>query len=182
MTRSIFQPRLTCQEAKVLCLEYDVDADFWFDVAGRCILNKVYSRKNFETIFAWKTKNRGKSRIQNNDDERIESVLRKVVESNGEPPSASIEALTSLSGVGVPVASAVMAAIFPERFTVIDFRALDALGANEYSTTSIEEYLKYTSYCKNLAAEWHLSLRDLDRALWKWSEKSGGCLLQSRRR
>lgn len=180
MTPSIFQPRLTRQEAKVLCLQYDADADFWFDAAGRCILEKNYSREHLDTIFAWKTKNRGKSRIQKNDAREIETVLRQVVESGGEPPSDSLKVLITLSGIDIPVASAVMTAVFPERFTVIDFRALDALGAKKYSTRSIKKYLEYASYCRNLAAEWHLSLRDLDRALWKWSEKSTGRLLQSK--
>jgi hypothetical protein len=74
-----------------------------------------------------------------------------------------------LHGVDVPVASSVMAMVSPTTHTVIDYRALEALdydGPNR----SLSFYLHYRTYCEKLAAEWDLSLRDLDRALWQWSK------------
>ena len=43
----------------------------------------------------------------------------------------AMAALIKLQGVGVPVASAILAAIYPDRYTVIDFRALEALGYSD---------------------------------------------------
>ncbi|WP_159007486.1 hypothetical protein [Bradyrhizobium sp. S69] len=172
-----FVPMLSAAEAKVLCHTYDVDKDFWFEVAGRSILNGDCSRSHFDTIFAWKTRNRGKSRPEKNESGAIEQALRVVVE-EVDRPRRSIGTLIKLSGVGIPVASAIMAAIFPEQFTIIDFRALDALSAEDYSTTSVKKYLDYVEYCTKLADDWDMSLRELDRALWKWSEKCGARLLE----
>jgi hypothetical protein len=39
--------------------------------------------------------------------------------------------LMGLSGVGLPMASAILTAIDQDRYTVIDYRALQALGASE---------------------------------------------------
>jgi hypothetical protein len=39
-----------------------------------------------------------------------------------------VAVLTGLSGVEVPAASAIMTAVDPERFTIVDFRALWSLG------------------------------------------------------
>jgi hypothetical protein len=73
---------------------------------------------------------------------------------------------------GLSQASAVMTMLKPDSHTVIDFRALEALGykGNYHSVTF---YLSYLSYCKALARKWGMTLRDLDRALWQWSKDHG---------
>jgi hypothetical protein len=60
--------------------------------------------------------------------------------------------------------------MFPERYTVIDKRALSALGV-EANDVSIDLYLAYLSRCRELAARYHVELRTLDRALWQWSDE-----------
>ncbi|WKA26356.1 hypothetical protein [Bradyrhizobium roseum] len=175
--KHLFAPNLSREEAHYLCQRYDSDSDFWFDAAGRSIRRGDYSRQHFDTIFKWKTRNRGKSRPQKNKTVTIKRALKLAVDSV-DIPSMALKSLVRLEGVGVPVASAIMAAIFPERFTIIDFRALEALGAKSFSTSSINRYLEYVSYCVALSAEWSMSLRELDRALWKWSEKQDAGLLQ----
>jgi hypothetical protein len=178
MAKVAFVPKLSREEAHILCRQYDVDGEFWFENAGRCIARGEYQREHFDAIFAWKTNNRGKSRPEKNANKAIERGL-KVVIKEVDRPRVVIETLTKLSGVGIPVASAIMSAVFPERFTIIDFRALDALSAEKLSTASINRYLEYVEFCKRLANRWGLSLRDLDRALWKWSEKHGAKLVES---
>jgi hypothetical protein len=175
--KHLFAPNLSREEAHYLCHRYDADSDFWFDAAGRSILKGDYSRQHFDTIFKWKTRNRGKSRPQKNKTITIKRTLKLAVDNVG-VPSIALKSLVGLQGVGVPVASAIMTAIFPERFTIIDFRALEALGAKRFSTSSINRYLEYVSFCVALSVEWGMSLRELDRALWKWSEKQGADLLQ----
>jgi hypothetical protein len=179
MAETSFKPKLSGEEAEVLCDRYDYEKDFWFEIAGRSILEGDFSRRHFDTIFEWKTGNRGKSRPAKNNDKSIARALKLVVEER-DNPIRPIDALTQLSGVGVPVASAIMTAVFPGRFTVIDFRALSALSVEGYSTSSSEKYLEYVEYCIALARNWGVTLRDLDRALWKWSEKHDAKLLCTR--
>ena len=88
----------------------------------------------------------------------------------------AVNALTELHGIDIVLASAVLAAIFPERYTVLDFRTLEALGHARHDIRFYEEYL---AFCKRLAESNIVTpqselpaptpLRTIDRALWEWS-------------
>jgi hypothetical protein len=138
--------------------------------AGNHIQKGEYTRKNLETIFEWKTGGRGRSRLQKNEDRDIADALR--LATRAETDRAAVAVLVGLNGVQVPVASAILTAIYPERFTIIDFRALEALGLTN-ANVSIGFYLDYLAACRKLAREHKLSLRTLDRALWQWSKERG---------
>jgi hypothetical protein len=73
----------------------------------------------------------------------------------------------------VPVASAILTAIYPERFTIIDFRALEALNIPEQPYISIDFYLSYLAECRKIASENSVTLRTLECALWQWSKECG---------
>lgn len=100
------------------------------------------------------------------DDHVISALSRATAtESNDED---RLDALLEIRGVGIPVASAVLTCLDPNRFTVIDVRALDSLGrkppaANQYRKL----YLQYLAFCRREAARLGIRLRVLDRALWK---------------
>ena len=135
--------------------------------AGRRIRAGEYTRKHLSQIFEWKTKGRGRSRLQRNSDKEIADALSLAVSAKTE--RAAVAVLVGLQGVQVPVASAILTAIDPERYTVIDFRALEALG-NDSTDRSVNFYLAYLDFCRLLAKAHRIKLRDLDRALWQWSD------------
>jgi hypothetical protein len=72
----------------------------------------------------------------------------------------------------MPVASAILTAQNPARYTVADFRALNSLhtmGLLEDSGDSPNWdrwWVHYLDACRWLAHGWGMSLRDADRALW----------------
>jgi hypothetical protein len=136
--------------------------------AGRRIRKGEYTRKNLSKIFEWKTKGRGRSRLLRNTDEEIADALSLAV--NAKTARAAIAVLTGLHGVHVPVASAILTAIDPEHYTVIDFRALEALGSKS-ADRSVNFYLDYLDACRQFAKDHRATLRDLDRALWEWSDE-----------
>jgi hypothetical protein len=80
----------------------------------------------------------------------------------------AVAVLTALHGVGIPMASAILTAINPERYTVLDFRALESLGITNWPE-NVAFYVFYLEACRELAAKHGKSLRTLDRALWQWS-------------
>ena len=134
----------------------------------------TWTQEDVEWIIKWKVGNAFEKPVlgyfRNNDDAIIrDNVERAVQKSN---IRAKIESLTSLSGVGVPVASAILLFINPERFTVIDDRAWRVLHETGYlpqelsADPSVEEYLMYLGSCWALANEYDVSLRTLDMALW----------------
>src|SRR5712671_5566904 len=130
--------------------------------AGRRIRGGEHTRENLAKIFEWKTKGRGRSRLLRNTDEEIADALSLAV--NAKTARAAIAVLTGLHGVLVPVACAILTAIDPEHFTVIDFRALEALGSKN-ADRSVNFYLDYLDPCRQLAKDHGATLRDLDRAL-----------------
>jgi hypothetical protein len=108
------------------------------------------------------------SRPRKNSDDEIADASTLATAATTE--RAAISVLCGLQGVDVPVASAILTAIDPERYTVIDFRALEALGSSS-KDRSVNFYLAYLDACRRLAKMHHVSLRDLDRALWQWSSE-----------
>src|ERR1019366_10728629 len=70
--------------------------------AGEQIRGGHYTRRNLETIFEWKTKGRGRSRLATNTDEEIEDALRLAMAAKSD--RAAIAVLWGLSGGQVPVA------------------------------------------------------------------------------
>ena len=114
--------------------------------AGESIRNGDYTLANLEAIVRWKSE-RAVHYLIGNSSEKIRRALgrRSFAESSTE---AAVNALLELHGVDLPVASAILAAIYPERYTVLDYRALEALGHARHDVHFYEEYL---AFCKRLA-------------------------------
>jgi hypothetical protein len=167
-----FDPSLIDEKAS----RYAYSDDDAVLAAGARIRSGEYTKANLEKIFLWKTNGRGKSRLLRNSDDEIKDALQ--LASNARTERSALAVLTGLNGVDLPVASAILTAIFPETYTVLDFRALEALGQNPSSYT-INFYIAYLDACRGLVAIHNLpGLRHLDRALWQWSKdksKEGSC-------
>lgn len=147
--------------------------------AGEAIRNGDYTLANLEAIVRWKSERVVQYLIANSN-EKIRRVLA-IAASLDTSTEAAVKALLELHGVDIPVASAILAAIFPERYTVLDFRTLEALGHARHDVRFYQEYL---AFCKRLAEsnivepQFDLPaptpLRTLDRALWEWSRSHLG--------
>jgi hypothetical protein len=144
--------------------------------AGTAIRNGNFSLDNLTAILKWKSP-RSVHYLDGNSSDQINTALKKAASPDISTKDA-MKALMQLRGVGVPVASAILTVIFPDRYTVIDFRALEALG---YPLISVEFYEDYLAFCKELADSEIVrvqdnlpaptALRALDRALWQWSKE-----------
>jgi hypothetical protein len=58
-----------------------------------------------------------------------------------------VSVLSGLYGVEIPLASAILAAIAPDRYTISGYRALEALGETRTWHT-IDNYLAYLVCCR----------------------------------
>jgi hypothetical protein len=142
--------------------------------AGEAIRNGDYSLANLEAIVRWKSERAVQVLIGNSND-KIRRALA-VASSPESSTETAVKALLDLHGIDIALASAVLAAIFPERYTVLDYRTLEALGHARHDVRFYEEYL---AFCKRLAESNIVRpqselpaptpLRTLDRALWEWS-------------
>ena len=147
---------------------YDEKGDYGALAAGGRIEAGKYTRENLTIIFDWKTGGRGRSRLTKNTDEEIADAL--TVAPHAQTDRIAMAPLCGLHGVAVPVASAILTATYPEKFTIIDFRALETLGVRRRDQRfDLENYLAYLSFCRSTASRYRVALRDLDRALWQTS-------------
>lgn len=123
------------------------------------------NRGSLIEIARWKA-NRASGYVKRNSDEKIEVATRTALIV---PDELAAHTLTYLEGVNLRMASAVMTALRPERFTVFDVNAdvaLRALGVDWERRNRDFGYWSYVLACHEVADMLGASLRDLDRALW----------------
>ena len=86
--------------------------------------------------------------------------IKKLVRSSG-----------GLKGVGVPVASSILHFYDKDDYPILDKHALCTLGINHKKVNYDEPFWqKYVDFCREKADCHDVSMRTLDRALWKYSE------------
>jgi hypothetical protein len=142
--------------------------------AGAAIRKGDLSLVNLEIIVRWKSE-RVVHYLIGNSEEKIRKVLA-VAASPASSIREAVEALTGLRGIDISVASAILATIHPDRYAVLDFRALEALG---HARHDVEFYEKYLAFCRQMAESGAIKpqgdlpgptpLHALERALWEWS-------------
>ncbi len=77
--------------------------------------------------------------------------------------------LTQLRGIGQPTASAILHLYDKEQYPILDIHALWAVGRQWTARNSYPFWLEYIEFCRNTANRNGVSMRDFDRALWKFS-------------
>jgi hypothetical protein len=147
--------------------------------AGEAIRNGDFTLANLEAIVRWKSE-RAVQYLIGNSNEKIRRMLAAATAPDATTETA-VRALLELHGVDLPVASAILSAIYPERYAVLDYRTLEALGHARHDVRFYEEYL---AFCKRLAESNIVSpqsdlpaptpLRAIDRALWEWTRSQTG--------
>lgn len=141
---------------------------------------KCCTAGELKKICSWKTNGRS-VRYCTDDDGFVKEVTRTSFSASHD--RFRIEVLTVLPGVGWPTASAILHFYFDpfdrskadEGYPVLDWRALDAVGAiNRRDEIKYDYHFwdQYTKYCRGEAKRLGVSMRDLDRALWQFSREN----------
>ncbi|MGB8260494.1 MAG: hypothetical protein WCE75_09090 [Terracidiphilus sp.] len=146
-------------------------------VAGAAIRNGELTLNNLEDIVRWKSERMIHYLIGNS-----EAKIRKALAVAADPETPlheSLDALTALRGIDLSIASAILATMYPERYSILDFRTLQALG---HARHNAEFYAEYTEFCRRLAEKGIVPaqpelpgptpLHALERALWEWARKN----------
>ena len=107
-------------------------------------------KKEFDKILHWKLANqygRVSWRLKVNSEEVIQTVTQAALSISHPDPdyelALRVGLLTAMRGVGVPIASAVLALVFPEQYCVIDFRVWRRVFGEPASGFSIGDYQRY---------------------------------------
>jgi hypothetical protein len=176
-------PNIYAREVPVFILQFDPsrveelatafrypDEDDVAAAGRRARERGYYTREDARTVYRWKAR-RSEGRFAVVDARTVRDTTRKAFAASDE--TARIEALTSLPGVGVPVASALLHFAFPDEYPILDVRALESVGVRGRSVYPASFWVAYVAFYRQLAAELGVSLRTLDAALWQHSKAAG---------
>jgi hypothetical protein len=124
-------------------------------------------KDEFLTVCSWKT-SRSKPLCESNDEDLIReiSAIAKTTESE----QLRIQIWTLLAGVKWPTASVFLHFGFPNMYPILDFRALWALNIVILPQYTFPFWSAYTGFCRSLGHRAGVSMREIDQALWKYSE------------
>ncbi len=125
----------------------------------------------FYKICMWKTVRQKHNYLTNK--KIIEKVTKDVFLEKDE--RKKMEKLCNLKGVGIPMASAILTIVFPNKYAVIDIRCIDML--NKLNLTikkyiSLNVWLEYLKIIRNLAKSNKLTPRDIDKILFAMHKES----------
>jgi hypothetical protein len=127
-----------------------------------------YTLREFRTICRWKTV-RSAPLVARNTGSRVKAATAVALrESSSEVER--MDALRALDGVSWPTASVLLHLAYPERYPILDWRALHALGVQR-SSYSQRFWEAYVSEYVRLMGVAGVDGRTLDKALWQWSKE-----------
>lgn len=133
--------------------------------------------EQFIDMVGWKSERR-LAKAESNSAGLVEELTRMAFAANHQ--TARMGTLMVLSGVGLPVASVLMHFGNDQTVPIIDERALWSLNCEKPASYSFDFWAAYVVYCRSLAERNRMSVRSIDRALWKYSEVNQGGLSGSK--
>jgi hypothetical protein len=148
----------------------------------RCERQPLYlTLAEFDAILRWKLRSqyrRQEERRKTNTEDVIKIVTGAALSITHSDEDYEIELrldiLCSIRGVGVPVASAILALVFPEKYAVIDFRGWRQIFGEEKRNFSISDYKRYLREIKRLAIELGWTVQEVDLAVWEYDRVNAG--------
>lgn len=159
-----FDPKRLREFAKL----YDDPNEHIVETLGPHIKNMEFlDKETFTKLMGWKTP-RTKKRVASVDPNDLRDVTKVSFGTKNE--RLRIEILRLLDGVDWPTASVILHFRFSDRYPIIDFRALWSLSHEKPPIYSFSFWSDYSAFCRALANEHKLSMRELDMALWQYSK------------
>jgi len=130
--------------------------------------------EELDRVFRWKLRGQYGRQHQlraKSSDAAYRAVVEatfKIVGPDLEYESATrLRLLTALPGIGIPVASAILALTEPAHYCVIDFRGWRAVFGEMRNNFTIKDYLRYRTEVARFAAELGWSAQETDLAIWE---------------
>jgi hypothetical protein len=126
-------------------------------------------KEQFLALAHWKSP-RTQPRCATNSEEFIKAVTTTAFATSNE--QLRIEVLCLLKGVNWPTASVILHIGSREPYPILDYRALWSLDYDTPPAYNFDFWWEYVRYTRSIAAERHISMRTLDRALWQFSKEN----------
>ena len=125
------------------------------------------TKEDLQAVGRWKSP-RSAGRIDANPEQFVVEVTGLALAAQNE--RTRIEVLTVLSGVAWPTASVILHFFHRDRYPILDYRALEALGVDSPQSYDFVFWHRYVEFTRGLAKRAGLDMRELDRALWQYSK------------
>lgn len=138
---------------------------YLIDIRRDVLVRGYLTQQELHTIARWKSPRRAALTLENTD-----VFIREITEG----AFTSIEdwtkllTLTQLQGIGLPTASAILH-LFDKKYPILDIHALWSVGKPWKKRSAYPFWLEYITFCRDIADRNGVSMRDFDRALWKYS-------------
>lgn len=151
-----------------------LETDYFAEIRKKFKENKELDAFDFFCIVIWKA-NRAKTKVANG-----------LIKKTGLPLNEAVKKITSdlakakenkdkmkillIDGIGIPMASAILAVLEPNNFTVYDYRASEHKELEKFKNITgktdkaIQKYLEYTKKVQNIAP--NRILKEIDEYLW----------------
>ena len=137
----------------VAAARYPAETDAEVESIGAAAKGRGHlTRGEFLTICRWKTP-RSRSRCETNSESLIEEATTIRLPALREE-RLRIGTLTLLKGVGWPTASVLLHLCHPDRYPILDFRALESLECPVPDVYEFEFWWDYTLFCRQLSDRW----------------------------
>jgi len=177
------QAALSKEFVRTLAAQFDADFDpkyrqgeaqlkAWLQTQfreGRPYLDK----RHFVDIATWKSP-RALPHYQSNDSALVREVTALAFATRRD--DLRLRLLTLLNGVGVPVASTILHFAFPNKYPIMDVRAVSTLRRfglwmrPTHLWFDVKDWQEYVRLMRDHAKRLDVTLRELDKALWKFDE------------
>ena len=138
------------------------------EIAKRFKRHRYLDKASFLKIALWKSK-RPKQHYESNDDATIREITEFSLRTKSE--AARIKVLLALNGVSYPLASVILHFAFPNKYPILDFRALWSLGWKQPKSYNFAFWQRYCRKIRAISKLTGESMRTVDKALWQYSKE-----------
>jgi hypothetical protein len=121
------------------------------------------TRGDLVAVAKWKWRGgRTRQLAEQNSEDEVKEISCAAFAAKSE--RLRIGALLSLRGVCWPMASVILHFAFPDRYPILDRRAMNTVGGSTNYT--FDTWMEYTKLCRKTIQQMGIQMRTLDRALW----------------
>ena len=131
--------------------------------------NHYLDKQKFVRIGLWKSK-RPKKKYESNNETLIKEITKFSFNTLNE--EARIKSIMILNGVSYPVASTILHFAFPNKYPIMDFRALWSLGWDQPKSYNFDFWQKYCEKIRQISKDVSEDIRTVDKALWQYSKEN----------
>ncbi|MCX6821989.1 MAG: hypothetical protein NTW30_04395 [Candidatus Aenigmarchaeota archaeon] len=159
----------------------------WYKKEFEIINSKIKTKKSLSHYDFLRIRNYKLQSLSNAEEQKVMDVTEAAFNlAEQDQIEKSVNKLTELNGVRIPIASAILAMRFPERYAIIDGRVIGQLEKEGFITelekeelqdysTNPKIYKKYLELMKKLANEKNIKLREFERGLFERSYEKNDC-------